>query len=74
MLMSGTDNHLAGIGAMTEEKAQEWGAAWRGKPGYEGYLLPEIATLPEVLRHSGYHTIMSGKWHLGKTLDKVPGA
>ena len=34
MLMSGTDNHLAGFGDMAELMLPEQ----RGKPGYEGYL------------------------------------
>ncbi|MHC4070954.1 MAG: sulfatase-like hydrolase/transferase, partial [Planctomycetota bacterium] len=34
MLLSGTDNHIAGLGNMGEMIAPEQ----RGKPGYEGYL------------------------------------
>lgn len=61
MLLSGTDNHIAGIGAMKEGMSE----FQRRKPGYEGYLNDKVAPLPEVLRDNGYKTYMSGKWHLG---------
>ncbi len=33
--------------------------------GYHGYLNKRCVTLAEVLRRAGYHTMMSGKWHVG---------
>jgi len=70
MLLSGTDNHIAGLGNMGEMIAPEQ----RGKPGYEGHLNKRVASLAEVLRAGGYHTYMAGKWHLGKEPDYWPHA
>ena len=70
MLLSGTDNHIAGLGNMGEMIAPEQ----RGKPGYEGHLNKRIVSLAEVLRAGGYHTYMAGKWHLGKEPDYWPHA
>ena len=70
MLLSGTDNHIAGLGNMGEMIAPEQ----RGKPGYEGHLNKRVVSLAEVLRAGGYHTYMAGKWHLGKEPDYLPHA
>ncbi|WP_404477997.1 arylsulfatase [Novosphingobium sp. BL-52-GroH] len=68
MLLSGTDNHTAGVGAMAEVPMD------RTRWGYEGVLTPRVATLAERLREGGYETLMAGKWHLGMTPEENPKA
>lgn len=70
MLLSGTDNHRAGLGTMAEMIRPNQ----QGKPGYEGYLRSDVATLAERLGANGYRTLLSGKWHLGLTPEQDPHA
>jgi arylsulfatase len=70
MLLSGTDMHIAGLGNMDEWLAPNQ----RGVPGYEGVLNQSMVPFVELLRGSGYHTYMVGKWHLGKQPDQIPRA
>ncbi len=70
MLMSGMDNHLAGMGNMYERTAPNQ----EGQPGYEGVLNHQVAALPAILKANGYHTYMTGKWHLGKSPKHIPAA
>nr|WP_269466528.1 arylsulfatase [Sphingopyxis sp. QXT-31] len=70
MLLSGTDNHVAGLGTMAEMIRPNQ----KDKPGYEGYLRADVATLAERLTAGGYATLFSGKWHLGLTPEQDPHA
>jgi arylsulfatase A-like enzyme len=64
MLLSGTDNHIAGLGQMAEYMNRLDGRPFEGRPGYEGYLNQRVAALSEILQDEGYLTMMSGKWYV----------
>ena len=66
-LLSGMDNHLAGLGTMYEVIAENQ----KGKPGYEGFLNFDVVSIAEVLQQSGYSTYMTGKWHLGAKKEET---
>lgn len=70
MLMTGVDNHRNGVGNMPETIPQEH----IGKPGYLGVLDTNVVTVATLLRDSGYHTYISGKWHLGHEPWNLPPA
>ncbi len=70
MLLTGTDNHIAGLGNMGELLAPNQ----IGQPGYEGVLNERVATVASLLRDGGYHTYMVGKWHLGLKPEQIPHA
>ena len=69
MLLSGTDNHLAGVGSQGQAHPSQ-----RGRPGYQGYFSFNALSIAAVLKEAGYHTYMSGKWHLGLEADQSPHA
>ncbi len=69
ILMTGVDNHRNGVGNMPETMPAEQ----EGKPGYEGVLNDQSVTLATMLKDSGYHTYITGKWHLGKAPSQLPG-
>ncbi|MEM7563526.1 MAG: sulfatase-like hydrolase/transferase, partial [Pseudomonadota bacterium] len=54
-LLTGLYPHNAGVGHMGTNLGSE---------AYQGYLRNDSATIAEVLRASGYRTLMAGKWHV----------
>ena len=66
-----TDNHLAGVGNMLEVM-RTTKSELLGSPGYEGYLNFRVASLANLMHDAGYHTYMSGKWHLGLQEENQP--
>ncbi len=57
MLMSGTGNHMAGVGSQ--------GRVIEDNPYYLNHLSQRVISIADRMAEAGYHTYMSGKWHLG---------
>lgn len=70
MLLTGVDNHLAGLGNLAEETSPNQ----KGQPGYEGHLNERVVSVAKTLRNGGYHTYLSGKWHMGMKPEFGPKA
>ncbi|KAF4483570.1 arylsulfatase, partial [Fusarium agapanthi] len=70
MLLSGTDNHIAGLGQMAEFMMNAK-VNCKGKPSYEGYRNFRVAALPEILQDAGYFRILR-EMALGMTAETSP--
>ena len=70
MLLTGVDSHRNGVPNIPESIPPEQLAY----DHYQGVLSQNVVTLASLLRDSGYHTYMTGKWHLGHTPDLLPSA
>jgi arylsulfatase len=69
MLLTGVDNHVAGLGVSDGKQPAEGQA---GLPAYAGSLSDRVVTLPSLLRDAGYHTVVAGKWVLGEEPANLP--
>jgi arylsulfatase A-like enzyme len=63
-LLTGLHPHQTGIGGMTNSPKKENDIS-KSEYGYTGFLNRDCVTIAEVLKPAGYHTYMTGKWHLG---------
>ena len=70
MLLSGNNNHVAGIGSMFPVN----NTSRQGMPGYEHHLSDRIVTVAQLLKDGGYQTFMAGKWHVGSEDAYIPYA
>ncbi|MGY6627145.1 MAG: arylsulfatase [Oceanicaulis sp.] len=70
MLMTGVDSHLTGVPTLEHLMLPEQ----LGQPGHEGELNMRVATIAEHLSAAGYASLITGKWHLGRTPTSLPSA
>ena len=68
MLLTGVDNHRTGLATIPEVLRPED----RNQPGYSMSLEPGVQTVAGRLKAAGYHTYMTGKWHLGREEGDLP--
>lgn len=66
--MTGADPHMVGVGNIAELNTPEQAAS----ANYQGYLKDNARTVAQYLQEAGYYTILSGKWHLGKSGNNTP--
>lgn len=68
MLLTGVDNHLAGLGTMDSVQAPNQ----VDSRNYQAQLHDDVVTVAEALVDTGYATLMVGKWHLAVSEDQYP--
>ena len=70
MLLTGVDSHRNGVPNIPESIPPEQMAY----DHYKGVLNDKVVTISSLLQESGYHTYMTGKWHLGHTPSLLPSS
>ena len=70
MLLTGVDSHRTGVPNIPEMIPPEQAA----QSHYSGILGHNVVTVATLLQDAGYHTYLSGKWHLGQAPEKLPSS
>jgi arylsulfatase A-like enzyme len=70
MLLTGTDNHLAGMGSQGTLHSE----TQKKSPAYQNRIRADVPTVAEHLSKLGYRTMASAKWHVGSEPDALPNA
>lgn len=68
MLMTGSDNHLAGLANLPEMLPKKY----QDLKGYAGVLDDSVQTIATRLKELDYNTYVTGKWHLGHNEKTLP--
>lgn len=63
-LLTGANHHSAGVSTVVESLDGSY-------PNQLGFMSPEYATIPQVLKKFGYTSYAAGKWHLTPSSERT---